>query len=382
MKKSILLFVFALFTLAGFAQAPKGLNYQGVARNSGGTVFNNGTPVSVTFSIRDGSAFGNIVFTETQSATTNQYGLFNLTIGSVNSSSFGQIPWASGPKYLEVNINANNTQLPGVTTQLMSVPYALYAEKTDLQAGTGISVSGNTVNNTGDTNPNDDVKIGDAAGGGLAGTYPNPSIGANSVGTNQIINGSITSADLAPGIIPSPVETYIFEERYPHNTTPTTWSNTTDGKPLANAFNTRKVNTQVYPAIPDPNSNVTLSPSTGQITFKAGVYLIQASAPAFIVSWHQLFLQDVSNDKFLLTGTDEFSNVTTNGHSRSFITGVLVVTGASKTTKLAHYLGTTDVLSGGVELGPKNPAGTGNPDIWTSQDIKEVYTTILIQKIQ
>ena len=162
------------------------------------------------------------------------------------------------------------------------------------------------------------------------------------------------------------------------NTKPTTWSNTTDGTPLSNAFNTRKVNTPVYPTTPNP-SNVTLSPSTGQLTFKPGVYLIQASAPAYIVSWHKLFLRDVSDDSFLLTGTDAFSNVTTNGHSRSFITGVLVVTGTNKIARLDHWLGTTDVNAGGVELGPQNSAGT--PSInWNS--ISEVYTTILIQKIQ
>lgn len=43
-------------------------------------------------------------------------------------------------------------------------------------AGSGISIVGSVVNNTGDLNANDDIKIGDASGGDLAGTFPNPSV--------------------------------------------------------------------------------------------------------------------------------------------------------------------------------------------------------------
>ncbi len=47
---------------------------------------------------------------------------------------------------------------------------------TTYSAGTGISLTGTTFNNTGDTNASDDVNVGDAAGGDLGGTYPNPSV--------------------------------------------------------------------------------------------------------------------------------------------------------------------------------------------------------------
>jgi hypothetical protein len=127
--KKILSFIFITFTTFAFSQAPQGINYQGIARNSGGTVLST-VPIGIKLELHQGSAGGSIVFSETHTPTTNQFGLFTLTIGSNNSPGFAGINWGAGPYYLEVFIDpAGGTSYSSVgTQQFMSVPYALYAE--------------------------------------------------------------------------------------------------------------------------------------------------------------------------------------------------------------------------------------------------------------
>lgn len=131
MKKSIFLFAFcALFAGAVYAQAPQKFNYQGIARNSTGAPIASAS-LGLRLSIHDGSAVGAVVYQETQTTTTNAYGLYHVAIGAgtVVSGTMAGVNWASGDKYIQVEIDpAGGTAYVNLgASQLLSVPYAIYA---------------------------------------------------------------------------------------------------------------------------------------------------------------------------------------------------------------------------------------------------------------
>lgn len=135
----------------GFAQAPpEGINYQAVARDTAGQAISNNINLKVKFTIWNAITGGAIVFTETHNpVSTNRYGLFTLIIGKVNTSGFSSINWATGNVFLEVEIDTvggtNYTSMG--RTQMVSVPYALYAKT----AGGGLIGTTGFTGNTGFT---------------------------------------------------------------------------------------------------------------------------------------------------------------------------------------------------------------------------------------
>lgn len=132
MKKLILSIVaIATIAITSFGQAPEGFKYQAVVRDAGNTILNN-QAVGMRMTIQQGSIGGTTVYQETFAPTTNSYGLVNLEIGSgtVVSGDFTTIDWANGPYFIETAVDitgGTNYSLMG-TSQLMSVPYALYAK--------------------------------------------------------------------------------------------------------------------------------------------------------------------------------------------------------------------------------------------------------------
>ncbi len=114
-------FLLIIITICGQTNAPKFINYQGVARDA------SGVPVATPFDIR---------FTITNPATTvhietqtnlqpNQFGLFSTLIGAANSLTL--TTWDAGPFTLHVEIKTGSTFVPVGSQQLVSVPFSLFS---------------------------------------------------------------------------------------------------------------------------------------------------------------------------------------------------------------------------------------------------------------
>jgi hypothetical protein len=131
MQKISFIIILVCLSVVLFAQAPQQFNYQGVARNTEGKAIASKL-LKLQLSIIDATEEGKVLYTETQEVTTNQFGLYSLKIGDGTPvyGEFATIKWSFKSKFIKVELDANdgNGLVELGTTQLLSVPYALYAE--------------------------------------------------------------------------------------------------------------------------------------------------------------------------------------------------------------------------------------------------------------
>jgi len=133
MKRSYLSFIVLVLALSVSAQAPLSFKYQAYLRNSNGTVRGNEF-VTLQIRILQGSINGTPRYTEVHNTQTNSNGLVSVSVGEGSTSSnMAIIDWGVGPYFLDITVNGVHLG----TTELLSVPFALYANKT------GDSFSGN-----------------------------------------------------------------------------------------------------------------------------------------------------------------------------------------------------------------------------------------------
>lgn len=128
MKSVTTLLLVILLPLSILSQVPQKMSYQAVIRDAQNDLITS-RDISVEISLLQGSPTGSVVYFETHSTTTNPNGLFSLEIGTgKTSSNFSSVDWSQGPYWIRSDVDPGNGE-PRliITTQLMSVPYALYA---------------------------------------------------------------------------------------------------------------------------------------------------------------------------------------------------------------------------------------------------------------
>jgi len=133
MKKLFILVSMLLSGAAAFAQAPQRIPYQAVIRNASGMSVAE-TTVGTRISILQGTADGTVVFAETHTAETTANGLLTLQIGggTAITGTLATIAWANGPYFLKTEtdpLGGTDYVITG-TSELLSVPYAIYAAAT------------------------------------------------------------------------------------------------------------------------------------------------------------------------------------------------------------------------------------------------------------
>ena len=142
MRKLYTILAVVFLTASLFAQSPQKMSYQAVIRNINNQLVPNHA-VGMRISILQGSVTGTPVYVETQTPTTNANGLVTIEIGG--GSGFDAINWANGIYFIKTEtdpLGGTDFTITG-TSQLLSVPYALFASK----AANGFSGSYNDLTN-------------------------------------------------------------------------------------------------------------------------------------------------------------------------------------------------------------------------------------------
>jgi hypothetical protein len=182
MKKIFILlcFVPVLFSL-GQTSVPGAFKYQGIIRDAEGDPLINDA-VTLKFSVRSGGETGTIVYQETHSTATNEFGLVNLNVGQGNPiiGTFDAIAWGEAAHFLQVEVNNGGGFLNMGAYQLLSVPYALHALSAE-ESGIPDGTANNTLRNIGSGWVTSDFLSNDGSHVGIGTSLPSSDLHINSI---------------------------------------------------------------------------------------------------------------------------------------------------------------------------------------------------------
>jgi len=131
MRKLPIISILFMASICTIAQIPEKMSYQAVVRDVTGNLVSKSV-VGMQLSILQGSATGTPVYVESQSPETNSNGLVSIEIGDGTPSkgTFAEIDWSRGTYFIktEVDPSGGTSYTISGTTQVLSVPFALYAK--------------------------------------------------------------------------------------------------------------------------------------------------------------------------------------------------------------------------------------------------------------
>nr|MBP6315884.1 hypothetical protein [Chitinophagaceae bacterium] len=138
---AIILMLVMRSTIEAQAQVPQLFNYQGIARDAKGNPLSNQS-MALKLSVMPTSDATEAEYEETQLVSTNEFGLYTLQIGNgaaTTQKALKDVKWETGNKYIKVAIDPNGGSnfVDLGTNQLLSVPYAIYADRAGMAANAG-----------------------------------------------------------------------------------------------------------------------------------------------------------------------------------------------------------------------------------------------------
>jgi len=137
MKNYLTLIFLIVISFSFNAQAPQGFNYQATVRNASGDLVISQN-VSFSFNVIQGSQAADPTYSEDHTLLTDDLGQVSLVIGQGTPTTgvFSEIDWTIGNYYLAIQLDTGNGSVPMGTSQLLSVPYAMYSENSGNTAPT------------------------------------------------------------------------------------------------------------------------------------------------------------------------------------------------------------------------------------------------------
>lgn len=129
--KYFLYYAFFFQSLLVVGQTPEKINYQATILNADNTVLSE-AQIAMKIAILQNSLSGTSIYEEVHNPITNSSGTVSLEIGDGTpiKGAFPTIDWSKGPYFIQTLVDVNggaSYKLQGAS-QLMSVPYALYAK--------------------------------------------------------------------------------------------------------------------------------------------------------------------------------------------------------------------------------------------------------------